>query len=224
MGAAAGPDIVEDGLVLCLDAANERSYSGSGTILNNISKTQKNGKIVGATYNNTSKHFEFSDGDRIGFGIHGGESLSYNPGSQNQITSCAWIYPMQGSSGRAPITRIDRWYFQVYSLDRLATYWYGRSPAGYHYSNANIIPLNKWSHVCVVWSSSNIKFFVNGKKDKTINGVGGTGNTNNWISVGYENSSREYVGKISLVNVYNRALTDAEIKQNFEATRSRYGI
>jgi len=31
MGASGGPDIVTDGLVLCLDAADKISYSGSGT-------------------------------------------------------------------------------------------------------------------------------------------------------------------------------------------------
>ena len=32
MGAAAGPDIIEDGLILCLDAGNRQSYAGSGTV------------------------------------------------------------------------------------------------------------------------------------------------------------------------------------------------
>ena len=37
MGAAAGPDIIEDGLVLCLDAGNRASYTGSGTVWNELS-------------------------------------------------------------------------------------------------------------------------------------------------------------------------------------------
>jgi hypothetical protein len=33
-----------------------------------------------------------------------------------------------------------------------------------------------------------------------------------------------YAGEVGKVKVYNRALTETEIKQNFEATRSRYGV
>ena len=32
MASKSGPDIIEDGLVLCLDAASKRSYPGTGTV------------------------------------------------------------------------------------------------------------------------------------------------------------------------------------------------
>ena len=38
-----GPRIATDGLVLCLDAGNSKSYSGSGTTWNDLSGNGKNG-------------------------------------------------------------------------------------------------------------------------------------------------------------------------------------
>ena len=37
MSVAAGPNIIEKGLVLCLDAGNKKSYSGSGNVLKDLS-------------------------------------------------------------------------------------------------------------------------------------------------------------------------------------------
>ena len=45
MGMNAGPDVVEDGLVLALDAGNTRSYPGSGTSWNDISGNSNNGIV-----------------------------------------------------------------------------------------------------------------------------------------------------------------------------------
>ena len=51
MGAAAGPNVVEDGLVLALDAGNTQSYPGSGTAWTDISGKGNNGTLTnGPTY------------------------------------------------------------------------------------------------------------------------------------------------------------------------------
>ena len=52
MGTIWGPNFVTDGLVLCLDAANTRSYSGSGTVWTDL-MGNGNGAITNATYSST---------------------------------------------------------------------------------------------------------------------------------------------------------------------------
>ena len=42
-----GPRLVTDGLVLCLDAGNSKSYPGSGTAWNDLSRNGNNGTLNG---------------------------------------------------------------------------------------------------------------------------------------------------------------------------------
>ena len=46
MGISYNPRIVTDGLVLCLDAANKRSYPGAGTTWSDLTKNNHNGTLV----------------------------------------------------------------------------------------------------------------------------------------------------------------------------------
>ena len=55
MGAAAGPNVVEDGLVLALDAGNTKSYPGSGTTWTDLSGKDNNGTLTdGPTFNSAN--------------------------------------------------------------------------------------------------------------------------------------------------------------------------
>jgi len=45
MSCAGGPDLVQDGLVLCLDAGNRKSYSGSGTVWKDLASSN-NGTLT----------------------------------------------------------------------------------------------------------------------------------------------------------------------------------
>ena len=58
MGLAHSPRIVTDGLVLALDAANTKSYGGSGTTWTDLSGKGNNGDIDGATHNSDG-YFSF---------------------------------------------------------------------------------------------------------------------------------------------------------------------
>lgn len=56
MSIQVGPDIINDGLVLQLDAANPRSYIGSGTVWNDLSGNNNTGSLVnGPTFTSTNK-------------------------------------------------------------------------------------------------------------------------------------------------------------------------
>ena len=50
MAVNAGPDIIEDGIVLCLDAANSRSYPGTGTTWSDLAESNNGTLTNGPTF------------------------------------------------------------------------------------------------------------------------------------------------------------------------------
>lgn len=60
-----GPNIMEKGVVLSLDASDKNSYPGSGNTWYDLSGSGQNGNITGATYNNNEKRFSFNAGDKL---------------------------------------------------------------------------------------------------------------------------------------------------------------
>jgi hypothetical protein len=86
---------------------------------------------------------------------------------------------------------------------------------------------SNWHNITwVVFGSNNAShaIYVDGVSQTMTNQAGAHGGTPGW-NIGSNSSSGEYWnGKISNVQIYNRALTAAEVKQNFNATRSRYGL
>jgi hypothetical protein len=78
-------------------------------------------------------------------------------------------------------------------------------------------------------SSTGMKIYVNGvlvATNTSISGTGVTNNTSNTLVIGGDPrySFRRLTGNISAFNIYNNALTAAEVAQNFEARRTRYNI
>ncbi len=149
-------------------------------------------------------------------------SISVN--SSIEITAMAWIKPNEATDSRAPIIRIDHFYFQHYEDNRLATYWYGWNSQGYHYSNPNSVPIGKWSHVAVTWDQTNgVTFYIDGVKDKNIPNSG-TGQSINWVRIGREHSTRRFNGAIDEVRIYEQSLTSAQIKKLYVEGAKKKGL
>ena len=64
MAVGYNPRIVTDGLVLALDAANTKSYGGSGTTWTDLNGRGNDGTISGATYNSDG-YFSFDSTDDL---------------------------------------------------------------------------------------------------------------------------------------------------------------
>ena len=82
------PKISTDGLVLCLDAANTKSYPGSGTVWSDLSRGGNNGTLTnGPTFNSGNGGSIVFDGvnDYVDCGVSN-ISLPIN------ITLISWIY------------------------------------------------------------------------------------------------------------------------------------
>ena len=216
MGVKAGPRIVQNGLILDVDAAVSRSYSGSGLTANGlvggIGGTLINGVGYGTANNG---HFIF-DGtnDQIQISQIGSALLS---GSQD-FTISAWV---QSSGGTGTIfanylagnlqvlyspSYIGLWLNGAVAYANTATYY-----------SANIVNL-----VAQRSSGTNITIYLNGQVIKTGTSNSTIGTTLDF-RIGANTANGElFQGKLYNIQVYNRALTAQEILQNYNATKGRY--
>jgi hypothetical protein len=89
---------------------------------------------------------------------------------------------------------------------------------------AGIVSLNTWYCLSLVRSGSNITIYVNGNQSSSSNShINPTSSSDSFLLCSY-NFGIYSNFRISQFSAYNRALTASEIQQNFNATRSRFGI
>lgn len=224
MAVYSGPEIVNSGLVLHLDAANPRSYPGTGTTWYDLSNKSANmmltngpsftsGTIPYITFDGVNDYgsttVEVPDsalGDRCAF------ECFVNGNMTDGKMLMSW-----GSGKHDIFITGGRIGFNSYQGDS-----YGISTTGL---------ANRWLHFVFNFYRNDYtkaSMYVNGKLQSLSTP---NQNTNNVIfasgamriGAGGDNN---YYGfwKYSQIRVYNRALTEAEIQQNFEATRTRYGV
>lgn len=221
MGAYSGPEIVNDGLVLHLDAANSRSYPSSGTVWSDLSGNGNNGTLVnGVGYSADNKGAMTFDGvnDVVSYSGH---TTQLNE-SGNFTLETTFKYRNLGN-GIAGLL-----HFGTYTGSFL---WNGGylsvQSNGDNSGSIALLNEDQWYHtVCIFESGIQYKIYVDG------NLIGTKSTTDNSYSIGsigyigrrFGSSAQILQGEVSDVKIYNRALTAFEIQQNFEATRSRYGI
>jgi hypothetical protein len=217
-----GANIVRDGLVLHLDAANPKSYPGTGTVWKDLSGSGNNGTLVnGVGYSTDNKGSMVFDGvddyadssqnvviDFTSFSIS--VWFKSTQSADAKIISNAWIYhPIQTLNGRMRVCVNGCTAGSTFVNDnvwRMATVT-GNSTFTRLYLNNSTIPEISQSSLSVIQNS-----IIDIGKVSNIGRPSGT-------SVLFP-----FAGNISDVQIYNRALSAAEIKQNFEALRGRYGI
>ena len=209
------PTIVTDGLVMCCDAANSKSYPGSGTTFIDVSGNGNHG-----TLNNSPTHdtegggcFEFdANTERIVIAI----DLQ-----NNQFTVFGFArYTTSSGNGRVISSHQNNWLMG----------WYANNTSYYYAGNAWILTGNggnttDW--ICFAatgdTTADNWKFYRNGIK---IADNSNGGNGPNGITLGgWGNGAAEASNcKVAYVNAYRRVLTDAEVKQNYNALKGRFGL
>jgi len=94
---------------------------------------------------------------------------------------------------------------------------------------STICPVNKWSNISVTWQSGSFsKIYVNGNEiaSRTITSIPSTNpSTTGRIGLGHGSTEGgSWNGLISNFSIFNRALSAAEVQQNFNALRGRYGL
>lgn len=232
MPTSVGPNIIENGLVLALDAADRISYPGTGTTWSDLSGNRNNGTLTGgATYSSTAGGSISFDGLDEYINC---EPSSYLTGLIN-ITACIWVKPLilPGTTYLyyPLITRYggsNGWDLS-YSRDKNFLFG-GREIAG----DANYLgtattstyELNTWNNVVGTKSGNIWRIYVNGILQNSF--TGGTGtvpfDAKN-LRIGAASFNLVF-SNISVSNamIYNRTLSASEVLQNYNATKSRFGL
>ena len=225
MACAGGPDTITNGLVLTLDAANKLSYPSTGTTWYDLSGNANNGTLTnGPTFSNANSGCIVFDG------VDDYVNVPYNASTisfpTNNATICVWYrVSTVGDGYGALVTQrsVTGSGIQSYMIST-RLYADGGGTAGV--SSNTVIPNGTIAFGGIVYDKTNsfLKLYVNGVYD---NQVSYTGNIQDTYPIRLGNSAfgdGSFPGNIYLASVYNRALSASEILQNYNVTKTRFGL
>ena len=229
-----GQNIVTNGLTINLDAANKDSYPGTGTTWTDLSGNGNNGTLTNGPLflSNQNGGVIAFDGVDDYVGIANNSTINPNNGS---FTIVCWVNSDPSSGG-------DGWDLWVAKRSNGSNgYYVGvNNPSGVRFmagNNANQrtdtgfigYTYNTWAmFTAVLDRTANTQTIIrnNFEQSSSVTPSGGTYDNSGTLSIGGDIGIGSYFvnGKQSIVLIYNRALSAAEITQNYNATKTRFGL
>jgi hypothetical protein len=217
------PKIVTDGLVFYLDAANSKSYVSGSTAWNDISRGGNNGTLVnGPTFNSGNGGSIVFDGVNDYVTIPDSPALKLN----GNFTIMLW---------HRAITKTNTFPGPLYKGNS------GAGGTGYilFYTSVNNgeiylkrdniqLPLTSavntyWSHITFTYDGTNVRGYLNGVNSYTSSTVTySTNNDSSSLLLGRADQSGN--AAIGTIQMYSKALSAQEILQNYNATKTRFGL
>ncbi len=229
MGTKYNPKVVTNGLVYYLDAANTKSYSGSGNTVFNIALSSAIGGTISAGISYTSSNPQtFTATSNSNYILS-----DYTLASGTSFTVFMW-FKRQATSYWSALFGNEVWNSGVGYVARLESsttirFSRGGDGVGIAYSNAAFISGN-FNHYAFVKNPSGTDSYI------YINGVQVANGSIDNVSINKPfvfNSRWENTGtspstgdskqnQFSNIAVYSRALSAQEVLQNYNATKMRY--
>jgi hypothetical protein len=226
------PSIV-DGLILFFDAANPNSYPGSGTVVNDVSINRNSGTLLnGVGYSSlNSGYFTFD-------GVNDSIVMNNTMSSLTDFSIETWFF----------LTTTDANYRELFTSGLLGirfgnTGFGDRLQVGVDLSTVNGCfntslnkagAVNTWRHLCWTRQSGVNRVFLGGVQQNLAQGTGftynltsftnGTGVTLVSTSAAWGSGGGRFLGRLPVLRIYNRALSQSEISSNFNQLRGRYGV
>jgi hypothetical protein len=233
-----GGNIVTDGLVLYLNAADSKSYVSGSTTWTDLSRGGNNMALVnGPTFNSSNNGSIVFDGndDRV--------SRTSSIDTGQNFTVSAWIFPtLLGGTRRGVVANSmnyssrNGWLLVAGGGGGTNGFFISiGADQAYRISGNNLLTINQWafiSGVCV-GGGTNLLLYLNGVEVPsylaTLLSSGTITYTYPQLNVGYRDvgsptSTDPYTGRIAQTSVYNRVLSDTEILQNYNATKARFRL
>jgi hypothetical protein len=226
MGFYRGPNIVTSGLLFAYDAGSERCYPGSGTSTTNIMSQASPGTLQnGVGFNTANGGFWEFDGVDNKIEVTNFPTSVFN----GSCTMESWVY--WNDDTRSTIlgnydAGANDVNFEKLTGKKLRFYW---NRGERDVTASNVVVLNTWQ--CVVFvrdtAANAFKFYVNGILVATVSNDGSNiASTGSTFRIGADsrNGSTVTNGDISTVRMYNIALTAAQVTQNYNAQKTRFGL
>jgi hypothetical protein len=216
MGVKVGPRIIQNGLILDVDAAVPRSYSGTGLTANGLIGGIGGTLVNGTGFGTTNNGFFIFDGsnDHINFG--NSSTLQQTSG-----TISAWTKASSPGSTYRGIIAKQGAYGLFYLNNVLIAYDWTADAAR---STGIDIADNTWKNVVLTYQSgvSNGTFiYLNGVSVLTTT-ITIQSQVANLFGGAEANAGQYAACQISSFNMYNRALTAQEVLHNYNTTKGRF--
>ena len=211
------PPIVTNGLVLYLDAANQQSYISGSTTWQDLSGNNNSGSLVnGPTFSTDGGGSIVFDGTN--------QRINSTSFSVPFLTLSTWVFRTSTVNSQGICRKQNGWAVsQAFGVLQVApgTSWQ-------FYNTGYVIPLNTWVNITYRYignGSNSQSVFINGVLIWTnSNGTGSLPTNSNQVRIGFDDNNWWWGGRISQTQIYNRALSQAEITQNYNATKTRFGL
>jgi hypothetical protein len=219
------PNIITDGLVLYLDAANTKSYTSSSTTWLDLVGTNNGTLINGPTFNSANGGSIVFDGTNDYYNLTNSIIDTMN-------TINIWVNML--ATNVCPIlyygsdnfdSNLWTWGIAVYPM---GVHGFNESPLNYPTTNlyTESVTTNMWKNFTLVRNDSgNVKLYKNGIFVGSKIGYGTTAIRNSGDRLYIAKSASTYGNfKIAKTSIYNRALSASEVLQNYNATKTRFGL
>jgi hypothetical protein len=228
---------VTTGLVLNLDAGNSSSYLGTGTTWTDLSGNGNNATLVnGTAYSSANGGTMVFDGinDKVSFNFDSMMGLIPNRPSSvsmwckfNNTNSRQVLFGDWNSSGGAESSKLEIDGSSPSTMKIQGYLQTGNYVGLQHSQSTNYIQANTWYYVTLQnTSATNTQLYINGvlNDERTTQFI--TYATFGHLMLGSAGDANALYlnGSISTFQVYNNALTSTEVLQNFNATKSRFGL
>jgi hypothetical protein len=246
MATSYSPRIVTDGLVLHLDVANRKSYSGSGTAWNDLSGNTNHATLV------NSPVFSGEAGGILNFNEVTNYASISDSSTLNVTTTRTWEFWLRFTdfSGTALMYMYSQ---NTFRADNSINLFVGEGITNhYQYrlacqlrTNASnefeahttdtvntVLGDGKLHQITIVRTgAATVNFYIDGVQWTTsyfaLIGSPGEVDPTGGLNIARRvdgDAARYFGGDIGKFLVYNRALTAAEILQNYNAIRGRFGV
>ena len=222
MAVAGGPNIVEDGLVLALDAANVKSYQSGSTVWSDLVSTPQFTLTNSPTFNSDNGGIIVYDGSNDTSIYPSGPPSNWNITVDGGFSMGGWIN-LAAKSGFSQWLRFSNFFFYFQTDIGFVRLYY---PASLDITVD--LGVGSWVYWIAVADRPNDKVFlykngilVHTQASATFTGTPGSSQS----SIGDESPGGENIGgSMGTVQLYNRALTAQEVEQNYNATKGRFGL
>jgi len=215
--------IVKDALILHVDAANKNSYPGTGTAWYDLSDFGMTGTTQsGVSYSSSNTgvlSFDTSANAYVQFLGH--PLTSFRTGD---FSLEMWIRPTSLSSYTHMFAMPDQSTFALKAnVTDGAIYFYSSAFTTYGSTPGWTLTINTWNHVIMTRRSSVAYCYLNGQLKGKV-----TGFTNDFygqaMNIGAGWPNERPTKQVSQARIYNKGLVNAEVLNNYYATKGRFGL
>ena len=219
-------DIIRNGLVLSIDAANRASYIPNATTTFNTIDTSMSGSFINnITFDSSTitPTFAFDGTDDY-------ITIDQTAGtlSQNPMTTEHWVKFDEFYSG-GDMLLMDRNAFN--GVNGIQTFILGspkvvavRGSGATRHDGSIVISTGTWYHICIVFSGTTAFIYINGQLD-TSGTIGAVQPSNHSMHMGdYPSLGYNFDGNWANLFIYHKTLSAEEVLHNYNALKGRFGL